>query len=78
MIALLILFGVLGALLIAVGSRLGRSAFLIGAVAPAATVAWVVLRLGAVLDGRTPSQHFEAAEGDQTAVWALREALPGL
>jgi multicomponent Na+:H+ antiporter subunit A len=63
MIALLILFGVLGALLIAMGSRLGRTAFAVGALAPAVTVAFVALRLGAVIDGRAPTQRVAWVRG---------------
>lgn len=57
MIALLILFGVLGSLLIAVGSRLRRNAFVVGALAPTAAVVWVMFRFGDVLDGRVPVQR---------------------
>jgi multicomponent Na+:H+ antiporter subunit A len=54
MIALLAVYALLGSGLIATGSRLGRRAFLIGAVAPAVTLAWLVYRLGDVVDGAIP------------------------
>ena len=57
MSALLVAFGVLGLLLIATGSRFGRKAFWVGALAPAATIAWVVFRLSDVIGGQIPTQR---------------------
>jgi multicomponent Na+:H+ antiporter subunit A len=50
-IALLALYAVLGTVLIAIGDRLGRGVFLLAALAPAATVSWIVLRYTDVVDG---------------------------
>ena len=57
MSALLVAFGVVGLLLIATGSRFGRKAFWVGALAPAATIAWVVFRLSDVIGGQIPTQR---------------------
>src|SRR4051794_38069874 len=55
MIALLVLYAVLGSALIATGSRLGRGALLVGAVAPAVTIGWILSRFATVVDGSIPS-----------------------
>ncbi len=60
MFALLLLHFVVGAGLILTGDRLGRRAFLVAAVAPAAMLAWAVARAGGPLDGRPV---------DESAVW---------
>ena len=57
MSALLVAFGVVGLLLIATGSRFGRKVFWVGALAPAATIAWVVFRLSDVIGGQIPTQR---------------------
>jgi multicomponent Na+:H+ antiporter subunit A len=57
MIALLVLYAVLGSALIATGSRLGRGALLVAAVAPAVTIGWIVSRFAEVIDGSIPSAH---------------------
>ena len=57
MIATLALFGVLGGLLIAFGDRLGRSAFVVAAVAPAVSLVWACVQLADVTAGRVVSEH---------------------
>jgi multicomponent Na+:H+ antiporter subunit A len=56
-IATLALFGLVGGLLIAFSSRLGRSSFLLGAVAPAVSALWVCSRLADVVAGRIVFDH---------------------
>ncbi|MEZ5264362.1 MAG: hydrogen gas-evolving membrane-bound hydrogenase subunit E [Acidimicrobiales bacterium] len=46
-----------GLALLVAGRPLGRRAFLVGAVAPVAALAWLAGRLGAVLDGDAVRQH---------------------
>jgi multicomponent Na+:H+ antiporter subunit A len=53
MTAVLVLFAVVGLALVAAGRRLGRRAFLVGAVAPAVATAWLVAQLPDVADGAT-------------------------
>ncbi|HEY8543691.1 MAG TPA: hydrogen gas-evolving membrane-bound hydrogenase subunit E [Acidimicrobiales bacterium] len=53
MILLLAAFAVVGLALVAFGARLGRRAFLVGALPMAATAAWVATRLPDVTDGTT-------------------------
>jgi multicomponent Na+:H+ antiporter subunit A len=55
MIALLVVYAALGTALIAVGSRFGRGALLLGALAPAVTVGWIAFRFGDVVGGEVPS-----------------------
>jgi multicomponent Na+:H+ antiporter subunit A len=52
----LLLFGMSGLLLVAFGARLGRRAFLVGAVAPAVATAWLVAHLPGVTDGRSVTE----------------------
>ncbi|MFT3853817.1 MAG: proton-conducting transporter membrane subunit [Ilumatobacteraceae bacterium] len=52
MIALLAVHATIGALAFVGGKRLGRHCFLAAAVAPAATLVWLLTRIGGVLDGR--------------------------
>ncbi|HEX2119056.1 MAG TPA: proton-conducting transporter membrane subunit, partial [Acidimicrobiales bacterium] len=59
MIATLALFGVLGGLLIAFGDRLGRSAFVVAAVAPAVSLVWACVHLADVTAGRVVSEHVD-------------------
>ena len=61
-ILLLIHLG-LGALIIAVGDRLGRRAFAVAALAPLVTLAWVAPRAGRVLDGEVVGQRVEWVPG---------------
>jgi multicomponent Na+:H+ antiporter subunit A len=56
-IALLVLYAVVGTVLIAVGARLGRGAFLLGALAPATTIGWIVFRFNDVVDGLVASDR---------------------
>jgi multicomponent Na+:H+ antiporter subunit A len=49
----LALYGVVGLLLVLCGSRLGRGAFLVGAIPAAVSTAWVCIHLGEVVGGRT-------------------------
>ena len=57
MIAILLLFGVLGLVLLTFGERLGRSAFLVAVLAPAVSTVWVFAQLPAVLEGRVVTEH---------------------
>ena len=50
-IAILGVYALLGIFLIAFGARLDRGAFLVGALAPVATLAWLAPRLGDIVDG---------------------------
>jgi multicomponent Na+:H+ antiporter subunit A len=58
MIVALASFAFVGLALIAFGERLGRRAFLVAAVVPAATTVWVCSQLGRVTDGRPPTERF--------------------
>jgi multicomponent Na+:H+ antiporter subunit A len=51
MIVLLAAFAVVGLALVACGSRLGRRAFIVGALPAVAAAAWVAARIGRVADG---------------------------
>ena len=57
MIALLVLHGLVGAVLFPSGSRRGRRVFLIGGIAPLATLVWLATHLSQVLDGRAVVQR---------------------
>src|SRR5688500_5753347 len=57
MIVCLAAFAVVGAALIAFGARLGRRAFLVGAVPAAAATVWVAAQLREVSDGRAVTEH---------------------
>lgn len=57
LIAILVGFSLLGLSLLTFGERLGRTAFLVAALAPAVSTVWVCARLGDVLDGRVVSEH---------------------
>ena len=57
MIATLILFAVLGAGLVAFGARLGRRAFVVGAIAPGAATVWVITQLDSVTNGRPVTER---------------------
>lgn len=57
MIAVVGVWAVVGAVLIAAGGRLRHRAFLAGAVAPAVTLAWLAPQVGRVVDGATPGAH---------------------
>jgi multicomponent Na+:H+ antiporter subunit A len=50
-------FGAVGAALLLGGRRLGRGAFLVGAVPPLVGFAWAAARLPGVLDGRPVTEH---------------------
>ena len=56
MFAILLLHLLVGVAVVASGDRLGRWAFGVAAVAPAATLAWLGVRAGPVLDGRAAEQ----------------------
>jgi len=56
-IAVVGVWAVVGAVLIAAGGRLRHRAFLAGAVAPAVTLAWLAPQVGRVVDGATPGAH---------------------
>ena len=58
MFVLLALHLVVGIAIVAIGSALGRRAFLLAAVAPLATVIWAASRAGGVLDGRPVTESF--------------------
>jgi multicomponent Na+:H+ antiporter subunit A len=51
MIAILVACGLVGVGLVAVGGRLGRAAFVVGAIPMAVAAVWVSVRLGDVTDG---------------------------
>jgi multicomponent Na+:H+ antiporter subunit A len=57
MIVCLAAFAVVGGLLIGFGARLGRRAFLVGALPAAAATIWVAAQLGEVTDGRAVTEH---------------------
>jgi len=59
MFALLMLHLVLGVVIVALGDRLGRRAFGVAALAPAAMVAWAAVHAGAVIDGDPVRQRVE-------------------
>ncbi|MCZ7528287.1 MAG: proton-conducting transporter membrane subunit [Acidimicrobiia bacterium] len=59
MLTLLALHAVAAVAAPALGRRLGRRVFLVGAIPPAATVLWTATRLGDLLDGRPVTQHVE-------------------
>ncbi len=54
---LLLVHALVGLVVLAVGRRLGRRALAAAALAPAATVAWLLVRVGGVLDGRAVTEH---------------------
>jgi multicomponent Na+:H+ antiporter subunit A len=54
---LLVLYAVIGFAVLAAGRRLGRRALVIGAVAPVATLVWLLAHLGGVLDGQPVLEH---------------------
>ncbi|HKY77589.1 MAG TPA: hydrogen gas-evolving membrane-bound hydrogenase subunit E [Acidimicrobiia bacterium] len=58
MLASLTAFAVVGAALIAFGARLGRRAFVVAALPPAATTVWLATRLPAVSEGQIISERF--------------------
>jgi multicomponent Na+:H+ antiporter subunit A len=68
LIAILVGFGVLGAVLLAFGERLGRSAFLVAVLAPAASTVWVGARLADVVDGGVVTEHVSWVGGLGLAV----------
>ena len=53
LIALLLLYGVVGIALIVVGGRLGRRAFVVAALAPLTTLGWLSTHLDGLVDGET-------------------------
>jgi multicomponent Na+:H+ antiporter subunit A len=55
-ISSLVLYALIGLVLVVFGTRLGRVAFLVGAVAPALSVVWVAVHLGRVVDGESVSE----------------------
>jgi multicomponent Na+:H+ antiporter subunit A len=57
MLLLLAAHAAIGLGLVAFGARLGRRAFLLGALPLAATTAWVVWQLGSVASGESPSER---------------------
>src|SRR3954447_2115733 len=59
MIVSLLSFAAVGLALVAFGARLGRRAFLVAIVVPAATTIWVCTQLGRVTDGDPPTAHLE-------------------
>jgi multicomponent Na+:H+ antiporter subunit A len=56
-IVLLALHALLGVAVIAFGARLGRRGFALGAIAPIATLAWLGVQGGDVLDGQAVTEH---------------------
>jgi len=57
MIAVLVIFAVIGVGLLAFGSRLGRGAFVVGALPPLAATVWVGGQLAGVTSGRAVEEH---------------------
>ena len=53
LIALVLLYGVVGLALVVAGGPLGRRAFVVAAVAPLATLVWLATQLDGLLDGET-------------------------
>ena len=51
LIALVLLYGVLGVALVVAGGKLGRRAFVLAAAAPLATLVWLATQLDGLLDG---------------------------
>jgi multicomponent Na+:H+ antiporter subunit A len=58
MFSLLALHLIVGIAIIAAGRHLGRRAFLVAAIAPAATLVWALTRARSVLDGEPVSESF--------------------
>jgi multicomponent Na+:H+ antiporter subunit A len=59
MLAALAAFAVVGVALITSGARLGRGAFVVGAVPALGAAVWTLAQLGSVLDGDLPAEHLE-------------------
>ena len=57
MIAILAAYAVVGILLITFGSRLGRRAFVIGFLPHVLVLAWLIPRLGEIIDGEVQTDH---------------------
>ncbi|MEO5902290.1 MAG: NADH ubiquinone oxidoreductase subunit NDUFA12, partial [Ilumatobacteraceae bacterium] len=57
MIVLFAVHALVGAALFVAGGRLRERSFLVAAVAPAATLVWLLATLGGVLDGTVPTEH---------------------
>jgi multicomponent Na+:H+ antiporter subunit A len=56
-IVIIAVFAVVGALLVACGARLGRRAFVVGCVPHVIALAWLLPRLGDIVDGRVPADR---------------------
>ena len=63
MIIILVIFGLVGVGLVAFGSRLGRGAFVVGAVPPLLAVAWAAGQLADVTSGRAVEEHLGWVDG---------------
>ncbi len=59
----LVLFGVVGALLISFGARLGRGALLLGAVPMVCSLVWTAAHVGGVIDGDEVFEHLTWVQG---------------
>ena len=59
MFVLLGLHGVLAALLFGTSTALGKRGFLVAAIAPAATLAWLATQAPRILDGRVTTAHLD-------------------
>ena len=55
--ALLAVHGLVGLALFPTGARLGRRAFLVAALAPLATLVWLLTRMPGVVDGTVETEH---------------------
>ena len=65
--ALLAVHGLVGLALFPTGARLGRRAFLVAALAPLATLVWLVTRMPGIVDGDVVTEHVS---------WVARSASP--
>ncbi len=59
LIALVLLYGVVGLVLVVAGGTLGRRAFVVAAVAPLATLVWLATQLDGLLDGEVVVNDLE-------------------
>ena len=55
--ALLAVHGLVGLALFPTGARLGRRAFLVAALAPLATLAWLLTQMPGIVDGAVDTEH---------------------
>ena len=70
--ALLAVHGLVGLALFPTGARLGRRAFLVAALAPLATLAWLLTQMPGIVDGdrRHRARHVGRARSASTSTCA--------